>query len=116
MQYDATYKYLWTCIQTKTVSGTVTNSTVLLDDTTTVIDGGNIITGTVDANQIKAGAITAEKINSSVDMATNAGVASTYATKTNAVKREQRIYRKNNSTTAPTAPTSWITSTSLRTS
>lgn len=116
MQYDSTYKYLWTCIQTKTVSGTVTNSTVLLDDTTTVIDGGNIITGTVDANQIKAGAITAEKINSSVDMATNAGVAATYATKTNAVKREQRIYRKNNSTTAPTAPTSWITSTSVTSS
>ena len=46
------YKYIWTCTQVKAVDGTITNSTVLLDDTTTVIDGGNIITGTVTANQI----------------------------------------------------------------
>lgn len=62
MQYDSTYKYLYTCIQRKTVGGTITNSTVLLDDTTTVIDGGNIITGTVTANQIASNAITADKI------------------------------------------------------
>lgn len=52
MQYDQTYKYLWTCIQTKTVSGSVSNSTVLLDDTTTVIDGGNIITASISANKV----------------------------------------------------------------
>ena len=52
MKYDSTYKYLWTCIQTKAVNGTVTNSTVLLDDTTTVIDGGSITTGKVAANRI----------------------------------------------------------------
>lgn len=52
MQYDRTYKYLYTCIQRKTGSNVITNSTVLLDDTTTVIDGGNIITGTVTANKI----------------------------------------------------------------
>lgn len=62
MQYDRTYKYLYTCIQKQTVSGTITNTTVLLDDTTTVIDGGNIITGTVAANQIASNAITADKI------------------------------------------------------
>ena len=64
MQYDSTYKYLWTCLQTKSVSGSVTNSTVLLDDTTTVIDGGNIITGSVDTNQLNASAVTAAKIAS----------------------------------------------------
>lgn len=64
MPYDATYKYLYTCVQTKTVSGAVTNSTVLLDDTTTVIDGGNIITGSVDTNQLNASAVTAAKIAS----------------------------------------------------
>ena len=63
MQYDSTYKYLYTCIQRKTVGGTISNSTVLLDDTTTVIDGGNIITGTVTANQIAANAVTADKIH-----------------------------------------------------
>ena len=59
MQYDATYKYLWTCIQTKSVSGAVTNTTVLLDDTTTVIDGGNIITGSIDANKVSVTDLTA---------------------------------------------------------
>ena len=54
MQYDSTYKYLYTCIQRKTVGGAIDNSTVLLDDTTTVIDGGSIITGSVLANAIKA--------------------------------------------------------------
>ena len=62
MQYDSTYKYLYTCLQRKTVGGSVTNTTVLLDDTTTVIDGGNIITGTVTANQIASNSITADKI------------------------------------------------------
>lgn len=46
------YLYLWTCIQKKTVSGDVTYTDILLDESTTVIDGGNIITGTVTANQI----------------------------------------------------------------
>ena len=56
------YVYIWTCTQTKTVSGTVTNSDVLLDDTTTVIDGGKIIAGSVDTNQLNANAVTAAKI------------------------------------------------------
>lgn len=61
MQYDKTYKYLYTCIQRKTVGGTISNSTVLLDDTTTVIDGGNIITGTVTANKLNVANINASK-------------------------------------------------------
>ena len=56
------YLYLWTCIQKKTVSGTVTYGDILLDDSTTVIDGGNIVTGTVTANQIAATAITTQKL------------------------------------------------------
>ena len=62
MPYSQSYPYLYTCIQRKTVSGAVSNSTVLLDDTTTVIDGGNIITGTVTANAIATGTITATKL------------------------------------------------------
>ena len=52
------YPYLYTAVQTQTMSqegGTTCScSTVLLDDTTTVIDGGTIITGTVNANAINA--------------------------------------------------------------
>lgn len=61
--------YLYTCIQTQTVAQAANNgtacsaSTVLLDDTETIIDGGKIITGSVTANQIAADAVTAEKIN-----------------------------------------------------
>ena len=40
----------------------LTNSVVLLDDSTTVIDGGNIITGTVTANQLNATNINASHI------------------------------------------------------
>ena len=48
------YLYLWTCIQRKTVSGTVTYGDILLDDSTTVIDGGKIVTGSVSANAVSA--------------------------------------------------------------
>ena len=59
MPYDQTNKYLYTCTQRQAVGGGITNSTVLLDDTTTVIDGGNIITGTVTANKLNADNINA---------------------------------------------------------
>lgn len=61
MQYSSDNKYIWTCEQSETVSGTVSYTTVLLDDTTTVIDGGNIITGTVTANKLNASDINASK-------------------------------------------------------
>ena len=67
---DSGYKYIWTCTQTKTVSGTVTNSAVLLDDTITVIDGGNIITGSVTSNQIATGTITVNNMSSDTRNAT----------------------------------------------
>lgn len=48
------YLYLYTCEQSQRGDGSLTHTIVLLDDSTTVIDGGNIITGTVTANAIKA--------------------------------------------------------------
>ena len=61
------YPYLYTAVQTQTVSqqaagNTCSCSAVLLDDTTTVIDGGNIITGSVTANQIAANSISASRL------------------------------------------------------
>lgn len=57
------YLYLWTCEQRKSVSGIFLGCTaVQLDENTTVIDGGNIITNSVTANQIAASAVTADKI------------------------------------------------------
>lgn len=88
------YPYLYTCEQRKRLDGTVECTKVLLDDTTTVIDGGNIITGSVSANSINAnsgkfdtanipdlsaakitsGDITADRIKTNVVNAINATV------------------------------------------
>ena len=70
---DATkYLYLYTCIQSQNAAGQITNSAVLLDDSTTVIDGGNIITGSVTANQLNASNINASKLLTVGSMTTDA--------------------------------------------
>ena len=46
------YPYLWTCEQREMADGTLAYTTVLLDGSTTVIDGGSLIAGTVTANSI----------------------------------------------------------------
>ena len=56
------YLYLWTCEQREMANGTLAYTNVLLDDSTTVIDGGNIITNSITANQIAANAVTADKL------------------------------------------------------
>lgn len=53
------YPYLYTCIQRKAVDGTVTHTAAALDSSITVIDGGNIVTGTVTANKLNASDINA---------------------------------------------------------
>ena len=93
------YLYLWTCEQSVNGAGALTNSAVLLDDSTTVIDGGNIITGSVSANavsatsgtfdtanipnlnasKINAGDISADRIKANVVSAIQAKVTDLYA-------------------------------------
>lgn len=46
------YPYLYTCEQRKRLDGTVECTAVLLDDSTTIIDGGNIITNSITANKL----------------------------------------------------------------
>ena len=72
MSYNQNYPYVWTCEQKQSVSGTISYTTVLLDDTTTVIDGGNIITGTVTANKLNV-----TDINASNSLTVGAFTAST---------------------------------------
>lgn len=55
------YPYLYTCVQTKTVKGDISNSVVLIDDSDTIIDGGKIITGSIDANKINVRDLSAFK-------------------------------------------------------
>lgn len=62
-QYQSAYPVLFVCKERKTVSGAVSFTTPVIDETTTVIDGGNIVTGTVTAGKIGAGAVTTEKLD-----------------------------------------------------
>lgn len=58
------YLYLWTCLQYQLADGSAPQyTTVLLDDTTTVIDGGKIITGSLSANSINASSGTFDVAN-----------------------------------------------------
>ena len=51
---SSTHKYIYTCEQYEMANGTVGYTSVLLDNTITVIDGGNIITDSVKANAISS--------------------------------------------------------------
>lgn len=57
----STHKYIYTCEQYEMADGTLGHTDVLLDNTITVIDGGNIITGSVTANKLDAVNINASK-------------------------------------------------------
>ena len=66
-QYSSNYPVLFIAKQSQTVAqknaGTTCDCTTpVIDQTTTVIDGGNIITGTITAGSIAAGTITGDKI------------------------------------------------------
>ena len=62
--YDTRDPVLFVATQRKTVGGTVTCTTPLKDDTTTVIDGGHITTGSIDASRITTGKLSADVIDS----------------------------------------------------
>ena len=52
--FSSEYPVVLVAMQRKRIDGTVTCTTPLIDDTTTVIDGGRLITGSVTANAIDA--------------------------------------------------------------
>ena len=61
---NTAYKYLWTCEQKISISGKFMGTTaVVADNGTTVIDGGDIITGTVTAAAINASSGTFDTAN-----------------------------------------------------
>ena len=88
-----THKYIYTCEQYEMANGTVGYTSVLLDNTITVIDGGNVITGSLKANAIDATsgtfdtanipALTADHIKANVIDAVNNGTGTINADKIN---------------------------------
>ena len=73
--YNSSYPVLFTAIQAQTVTqsaGTTCSCTTpIKDDTLTVIDGGHIITGSIDANKIAANSITTNELASDAIKSTN---------------------------------------------
>lgn len=61
-QYNKDYPVLFIAKQKKDSIGTVTTTTPMIDDTTTVIEGGNIRTGSIVADKLDANAIQANMI------------------------------------------------------
>ena len=74
--YNPSYPVLFVAKQKKVVSGTVTCTTPVKDDTTTVIDGGHITTGTIDASQVTVTNINANNITSGTLNADRIGAGS----------------------------------------
>lgn len=74
--YNPSYPVLFVAKQKKVVSGTVTCTTPVKDDTTTVIDGGHITTGTIDASQVTVTNINANNITSGTLSADRIGAGS----------------------------------------
>ena len=60
--YRGNYPVLFVATQRKTVSGTITYTTPLKDDTVTIIDGGHITTGTIDASAVNVTNLDASEI------------------------------------------------------
>ena len=61
--YNTSYPVLFVAKQKKVVSGTVTCTTPVKDDTTTIIDGGHITTGTIDSKRLNADTIKVNAAN-----------------------------------------------------
>ena len=65
-QYNPSKPVLWTAVQSQTINQKTGNTwsttcectTPVIDQTTTVIDGGSIITGSIDANKIQTKSLT----------------------------------------------------------
>lgn len=91
--YNSSYPVLFVAKQRKTLSGVVTCTIPVKDDTTTVIDGGHITTGTIDASrvtvtnldasEIKTGSLAADRIKANVISAVNNGTGTINADKIN---------------------------------
>ena len=63
-QYNSSYPVCFVATQSKTVGGTVSCTTPQIDLTTTVIDGGHITTGTIDASVVSVTNLNASNITS----------------------------------------------------
>ena len=78
MSYSPDAPLIWTCEQRLLADGTIAYTPVLLDDTTTVIDGGKIITHSIHSNQLATDAITSLHYNAPTTASYPYSVAGTF--------------------------------------
>lgn len=71
-QYSTSYPYCFIAKQKKDAAGVVTCTTPAIDETITQINGGNIVTGTLSAAQIKTGVLADPNNRNSINMSTGA--------------------------------------------
>ena len=115
--YNRDYPVLFTAVQRQTVaqmSGTTCSCTTpVIDQTTTVIDGGRIITGSITAGKIAAGAVTTDKLAAAVitSIDTAQSTANTAKSTANSANNQsQTIYRSALSgTSSMSGTTTWVT-------
>jgi len=91
--YNGSYPVLFVATQKQAVDGTITCTTPIKDDTTTVIDGGHITTGSIDAsvvtvtnlnaNEISSGTMSANHINGGTIDANNVTITNLDASNIN---------------------------------
>ena len=62
--YRTTHPVTFVAVQRKRLDGTITCTTPIPDDSTTVIDGGHVITGTIDASRVNVINLDAASITS----------------------------------------------------
>lgn len=93
---NVAYKYLWTCNQLISVGGDLLGNTdVVADNGTTVINGDEIVTGTISANRLNiAGTITA--INNNTTTTINGGKITANTLSVNAVKSDSGTFNTAN--------------------
>ena len=87
------YPFLYTCEQRKRLDGTIECTKVLLDENTTVIDGGNIITHSITADEIDANSVKANIVQTtdlSADKITSGNITADRM-KTNIVSAVQAV-------------------------
>jgi hypothetical protein len=104
-EYNSNYPVLFVAKQTKFANGTINCTTPKKDQTTTVIDGGHITTGTIDAARVAVNQITVGSLKD----------GSNYSKKSENANKTQIIYKSFSSnqgniiTSSSQIPTYWIT-------
>lgn len=95
-QYSSSYPVLFVALQREGVDGAITCTTPVVDQTTTIIDGGRITTGTIDAGVANIININASNINTGTLDADTVTVKSQSSNSTSLVYHKYVTFHEGN--------------------